>query len=345
MLADWLRLPHCDREQPWLKTDRLKPIAPVIFHRSLRYQNPDFPWHTVYEEFHNEAVFIGHHDEHRVFCSTVGPIPYVATPDFLELARLIAGCKPFCGNQSSPRALAEGLKVPVIVEVNTTYQNTHFQREGAIYGFGKELKVPSLCELENWYLKNHIRRAIGHTSLSEDALLSIARWAIETQDLPGNIAEYGDHGAGAAKIIATVCPNKTLHLFAAAKGWPHDETYFAGPSSREQHGAFESLPSYLDPCNCVFHGGTLTETSNRLHDDVRFSFVNIDCHSYRATKEAITFFEKRLGSGGLMVINNLGSSESPGIMQAIHEAGLPTENTVGQARYRKAKHAEFSAIA
>jgi hypothetical protein len=37
--------------------------------------------------------------------------------NFLELARVIAGCKFFIGNQSFPFAVAEGLKVPRALEL------------------------------------------------------------------------------------------------------------------------------------------------------------------------------------------------------------------------------------
>ena len=44
-------------------------------------------------------------------------LKWIQVNDFLELAGIIAGCKLFIGNQSFPFSIAEGLKVPRILEV------------------------------------------------------------------------------------------------------------------------------------------------------------------------------------------------------------------------------------
>jgi ADP-heptose:LPS heptosyltransferase len=56
----------------------------------------------------------------------------VPTPTLLDVARVIAGCKLFVGNQSSPRAIAEGLKIPVVVEKGR-HNQCHFARHDAWY--------------------------------------------------------------------------------------------------------------------------------------------------------------------------------------------------------------------
>jgi ADP-heptose:LPS heptosyltransferase len=50
-------------------------------------------------------------------------LEWVRVRDFLELAELIAGCKLFIGNQSFPYSLAEGLKVPRILELDPADPN------------------------------------------------------------------------------------------------------------------------------------------------------------------------------------------------------------------------------
>jgi hypothetical protein len=62
----------------------------------------------------------------------VGPVPIVATPTLLDVARVIAGCKLFVGNQSCPRAIAEGLKVPV-ASSHGRHNTCHFARPDAWY--------------------------------------------------------------------------------------------------------------------------------------------------------------------------------------------------------------------
>ena len=50
---------------------------------------------------------------------------FVTCNDFLEMARMIQGCKLYIGNPSLPYAIAEGLKVPRIVELPTEPVNAY----------------------------------------------------------------------------------------------------------------------------------------------------------------------------------------------------------------------------
>jgi len=142
---NWLQLPPVDESTPWLRVDRVERVAPVIFNRTPRYRPPSFPWQRIAEANKGRAVFIGSPAEYQAFRAEVSPdIPYHKTADFLEAARVIAGCDLFVGNQSCPRAIAEGLKVAVVVEESHTVPDTHFKRPGAWYGSNASFWVPML---------------------------------------------------------------------------------------------------------------------------------------------------------------------------------------------------------
>jgi len=149
MACEWLGVPHPDRETPWLVVDDVHRLAEVVFARSPRYHNPEFPWRRVWETYRRAAIFVGLPEEHEQFCAAVGDVPFVPTRDYLELARIIAGCALFVGNQSSPRAVAEGLKVPVLVEVDKSVENTHWGRATARYGYGPEIEGLTLAAESN----------------------------------------------------------------------------------------------------------------------------------------------------------------------------------------------------
>ena len=83
-------------------------------------------------------------EEHAAFSSAFGDVPHHPTADFLELARVIAGCKLFVGNSSSPYAIAEALKKPVVQEVATYTPTTVFLRTGATLGFDGSVALPGL---------------------------------------------------------------------------------------------------------------------------------------------------------------------------------------------------------
>lgn len=116
-------------EDPWLTVD---PIAgPAIFARSHRYNNPRFP-HRVCFDKHPDAVFIGTADEHAAFQQHLGcSIPHRKTADFLEVARLMAGCERAFVGQSAPLWCALGVGAPIAMEVcpDESIQNCIIVRE------------------------------------------------------------------------------------------------------------------------------------------------------------------------------------------------------------------------
>jgi hypothetical protein len=139
-----LGVPPQHREEPWLIVPQPRKVARVILHRSPRYHNWAFPWQRVYQKYRHEAAVVGTPDEHRDFCAYLGPLPYVPTPTFLDLAEVIAGCQLFVGNQSAPMALALGLGRPLVQEVCLLIPNCFWERRNAIYGYDADVELPEL---------------------------------------------------------------------------------------------------------------------------------------------------------------------------------------------------------
>ena len=101
---------------PWL-TCESKMVAPVVFNRTLRYRNEQFPWKKLYTAHKHEAVFVGTDAEHIDFQNHFGKIPYYHTPTLADLAAVINGSIHFIGNQSAALAIALGLYKRATVEV------------------------------------------------------------------------------------------------------------------------------------------------------------------------------------------------------------------------------------
>jgi hypothetical protein len=333
-VSSWLGLPHSHREQPWLRVDEVKRVARVVFHRSREQHNWNAPWKHLYQAYGAEAVFVGHPDEHHAFCRYVGPISYHHTRDFRELARVIAGCELFCGNQSAPRAVAEGLKVPVLVEVDLTANNTHFERKGALYCYGDDFRVPPLDELGKRWERSLIERARDRTLISEDRLANIARLARVVEGLSGHAAEVGVFRGGSAKVIGSMLPHKELHLFDTFDGLPADDIP-GGPHKQGEFRASESeVRNFLSLCNCRFHVGTFPQSAVGL-EDARFSFVHLDADLYETTRAGIEFFLPRLVCGGVMVFDDYGWKNCPGVRRAIEEAEITVHSIRNQAWFQK----------
>lgn len=128
---------------PWLTVS--DPIVieskPIVVNRTARYQDLAWPWTAFIEKYHRQMVFVGTLQEYELFCGMAPhcKFDYYPTKDALELARVIAGCKLFAGNQSLALAIAHGLYKKVVVEEWKLNPNTRIQREGASYGVPEEL--------------------------------------------------------------------------------------------------------------------------------------------------------------------------------------------------------------
>ena len=92
--------------------DKLK--NKIIILRSLRYQN-----HYINYEFlnkYNEIYFLGTFKEYENLKQSIKNLHFYDCKDFLEMASIIKCCKLFIGNSSLGFTLAEGLKVPRLLE-------------------------------------------------------------------------------------------------------------------------------------------------------------------------------------------------------------------------------------
>jgi SAM-dependent methyltransferase len=150
------KLPLTECEKAWLTVDRMEPVPerPVLIHRSHRWRNNDFPWAKIMQRHAHRAAFVGLESEYEDFVKDWGYLPYLPTKDFLELARLIAGCRLYIGNQSLPYALCEGLKHDSVLEVWPEGPNCLFKRKNAIYGESAIVYIPKVRNKMNTILEH-----------------------------------------------------------------------------------------------------------------------------------------------------------------------------------------------
>lgn len=136
-------MPEHPLEEPWIKVPEPKYVAQVIMHRSIRYTTSHFPWRTIVEKYGKNAVFVGFKYEHDIFCPIAGHIPFYPIQDYMELAQIIAGCKLFIGNRSSPWWVSEALKKNSILETSAGH-DCFFPRMGVIYGTMHSFMLPDI---------------------------------------------------------------------------------------------------------------------------------------------------------------------------------------------------------
>lgn len=311
MVSAMLGIPATSRTEPWLSVAETREVAPVIIHRSPRYHVEDFPWGCVVETYGRDAVFVGEEAEHRDFTARYGDVRYHRTHTYRELAEVIAGALLFVGNQSSPAAVAEGLKVNKILETvprDHWAWNCHWERPGVIHGESAAVELPPLS----------LWPARRHSLITSDRLEVIARYARETAALPGEAAELGVCRGGSAMVIADASSGRRLHLFDTFEGLPND----GGGHRRGDFAAgLDEVRQLLGARRVEFHPGLFPETARGL-EEARFSFVHVDADLYESTRDAIAFFWPRMVAGGIMVFDDVDWPNCPGVDQAIAEAGL-----------------------
>lgn len=334
MVAGAFGQPHHPREQPWLRVDAPNRIARVLFARSGRYRNPAVDWRKLYDEYSEEACFVGTPEEHHDFQRSVGPISFHYTPDYLELARVVAGADLICVNQTSIRWVAEGLKVPVVVEVDPGTNNTHFDRAGAKYLYGSGGDIPPLLDVAGHAIHSLIHRAHGHTLISDDRLSVIARLVRQTRHLPGIMAELGTYKGGSAAVIAGACPEKRLVLFDTWAGIPSDDVMEGGHKAGDFPADLEDVKQYLSLCHIEYRQGMFPATWQE--DGERYSFVHLDGDTYQSTAEGLRKFLPKMVEGGVIVLDDYDWHACPGVRRACEEYRLEVQVWAAQqAVWRK----------
>lgn len=112
----------CDLSKPWLKVEPDRTFQDsIVVARSARYRNNAISYSFLGK--YRKVVFVGIEDEYIDFRQHVPQAEWVRVKDFLEMARIIAGSRLFIGNQSFPFSIAEGLKVPRVVELDPIAPN------------------------------------------------------------------------------------------------------------------------------------------------------------------------------------------------------------------------------
>lgn len=116
---------------PWILVEPdLSYADKIVIARSHRYRNPYIDYRFLSK--YNNVVFVGLESEYLEIQTQISGICWKPVSNFLELARIISGCKVFIGNQSFPFALAEGVKVTRILEIAAGTPNVI--PEGGVFG-------------------------------------------------------------------------------------------------------------------------------------------------------------------------------------------------------------------
>lgn len=183
-------------------------------------------------------------------------------------------------------------------------------------------------EVERVWLKETV--AGGRSLLATDRLASIRDSVLATNHLGGDVAELGVYQGGSAKLIGTYADGAVLHLFDTFAGIPEDD-------ERGSHVTGEFACSLREVSrfvgNARYWVGWFPASAP---SELRFRFAHVDGDTYQTTKAACEYFAPRMVPGGILLWDDYGWKNCPGVAQALHEAfGSRVEHAARyQARVR-----------
>lgn len=177
-----------------------------------------------------------------------------------------------------------------------------------------------MTTIEPWHL------AEGVSAITPDRLKNLVHAVERTRGVPGDMAELGVYRGGSAKVIATVRPEVTLHLFDTFEGLPYTEQGEFDPQGLLKQGMFrarqEEVDAFLYRCKVYFYPGMFGD--NLPHKDTCFSFVHVDCDLHDPAIAAIKWFGPRMRTGGIMFFDDYGCLFT-GVTDAVDEWFLPEQ--------------------
>lgn len=104
-----------DLNMPYLFADSHPVIKDkIVLVRSFRAQNDLIDYSFLAD--YNNLLFIGLQEEYEDMQKLIPNLEFYDVKDFYEMAQIIKACRFFIGNQSFAYAIADGLKVPRLLE-------------------------------------------------------------------------------------------------------------------------------------------------------------------------------------------------------------------------------------
>lgn len=173
------------------------------------------------------------------------------------------------------------------------------------------------------FLEN-FRRLSPDNYFSEDRKYALRELARSTKNMEGSIAECGCYEGASSWFIAEALPGVPFYIFDSFEGLsePGKKDLMQGNNyqnwNRGDMGSNESVlrDNLKEYENIHIYKGWIPERFNEVIND-RFRFVHIDLDLYDPTYASLEFFYPRMKSGGIIVLDDYGSTKCPGAFNAI----------------------------
>lgn len=167
----------------------------------------------------------------------------------------------------------------------------------------------------------------GRTMLGFDRLYVVWQAIRNLSTVPGDAAEVGTYQGGSAYFIADALrahqiAGVTLHVFDTFEGHPASAITESDPGQDASHFAatsYEDVREYLSPfSNVALHRGNVLETLPGL-PEARYRLLHLDTDLYLPTRTCLEYFEPRLSSGAVVVLDDYSAKRCEGVRDAVDD--------------------------
>lgn len=175
-----------------------------------------------------------------------------------------------------------------------------------------------------------------NTLITNDRLENLIKLCGSTKH--ETIAEVGVYKGGSLKTLVQAFPKAKAYGFDTFEGlpqehWRESEIHKPGDFSDTD---MVSVYKFISSENIVLIRGLFPESAIEYMDSIRktFDFVHIDTDFYEGVTRSIEYFWPKMNEGGIIVFDDYGWPNCPGVKQALTEFGHPvheTENVKYQA--------------
>lgn len=165
-----------------------------------------------------------------------------------------------------------------------------------------------------WILALHLTKQQRRTIIQTPdpvrfGTLLLALRDIQTELIPGSLAECGVAQGTTSRFIHNALPDRRLYLFDTFSGFDQRDSDAAGDTRFKDTSVARVLRTIGDDHNIIVRQGYFPETTRGLENE-SFAFVMIDFDKYDPTLAALEFFYPRLSRGGYLFIHDYNSTES-----------------------------------
>ncbi|MEM2946779.1 MAG: TylF/MycF/NovP-related O-methyltransferase [Candidatus Bathyarchaeia archaeon] len=174
------------------------------------------------------------------------------------------------------------------------------------------------------YFEDVYRLVKGKTLLPEERARFLFEFSLKVKDsgVDGDVAEVGVYLGGSAFLISEVFDGtgKVVYLFDTFEGIPFSNPKIDIHREGEFASSYDDVRSFLGGfSNVRIVKGIFPKSAGEDVLNRKFCFVHLDVDVYESARDSLAFFQSRMVNGGVMVVDDYGSPNCPGVTKAVDE--------------------------